>query len=479
MTQLEKANQYIKENKVDYKERPAFHVSAPVGWINDPNGFSIYQNTAHLFFQFYPYDSVWGPMHWGHVKSDDFIKWEDLPTALAPDQSYDAEGCFSGSAIATSEGHALLYTGVMKKDNKVYQNQCLAIGDGLHYEKIDQNPVVDGAIMPEDCSREDFRDPKVWQEDGLYYMVAGNRTNDHVAQVVLFSSHDLTHWKFESVIAKDKQGNLGAVWECPDFFKLDGEQFLIVSPQDMCESDTFHNGNNAIYLTGTYDNKTHIFDYQQARAIDDGIDFYAPQTLEAPDGRRIMVAWMQSWDNIIKPVHQKWANMMTLPRELSMKDGHLIQQPVRELNQYHTNHVSYDHYHFTNEITLPGISGRMIDLTVTIHSQNYHECTISFAKNDKYHVDFSYNKYKNILELDRSHCGMIRDCVTIRRKKLRYVHDELKMRIILDRFSAEIFINDGEQVFSTTFYTPLDAKDITFSSPDDLIISVDQYDIVL
>ena len=98
---LDKARVFEEEaaNNISEKERPSFHLSAPVGWINDPNGFSNFNGEYHLFYQYHPYDIKWGPMHWGHSKTKDFIKWEQLPVALAPDEEYDKGGCFSGSAI--------------------------------------------------------------------------------------------------------------------------------------------------------------------------------------------------------------------------------------------------------------------------------------------------------------------------------------------------------------------------------------------
>lgn len=134
---LEKARQYEDINRVSEKVRPLFHVTPPVGWVNDPNGFSVYQGKVHLFYQYHPYSTGWGPMHWGHQVTEDFVRWHECPAALAPDKSYDSEGCFSGSGIETDEGHVLVYTGVTKeKDGKGnIQNQCIAIGDGINYKK--------------------------------------------------------------------------------------------------------------------------------------------------------------------------------------------------------------------------------------------------------------------------------------------------------------------------------------------------------
>lgn len=110
---VEKANRFIAENKhlVNTQYKPEEHFSAEIGWINDPNGFVYFRGEYHLFYQFYPYDSVWGPMHWGHAKSKDLVTWEHLPVALAPDQDYDRNGCFSGSAIVKDDRLWLMYTG--------------------------------------------------------------------------------------------------------------------------------------------------------------------------------------------------------------------------------------------------------------------------------------------------------------------------------------------------------------------------------
>ncbi|MCI8658030.1 MAG: glycoside hydrolase family 32 protein, partial [Oscillospiraceae bacterium] len=127
-------------------ERPAFHVTPTIGWMNDPNGFSLYKGEYHLFYQYHPYSNEWGPMHWGHVKSRDLIRWERLPAALAPDCGYDAAGCFSGGAVEMPDGRQMLmYTGVQRGRDadgfiRDIQTQCIAIGDGVDYNKCELNP---------------------------------------------------------------------------------------------------------------------------------------------------------------------------------------------------------------------------------------------------------------------------------------------------------------------------------------------------
>ena len=138
-------------------------------------------------------------------------------------------------------------------------------------------------------------------------------------QIVLFHSENMYDWNYVSVLTEDNTGRYGTMWECPDFFEIDGQYILVVSPQDMCADNEFHNGNNSLYFLGDYNKELHTFDYSEVYALDDGIDFYAPQTTLTPDGRRVMIGWMQSWDSNIRPNDQKWSCMMTVPRELKLK----------------------------------------------------------------------------------------------------------------------------------------------------------------
>ncbi|MBQ4046545.1 MAG: glycoside hydrolase family 32 protein, partial [Lachnospiraceae bacterium] len=163
------------EKRILPEERPAFHLSSRVGWMNDPNGFSWYRGEYHLFYQYHPYDSHWGPMHWGHAVSKDLLHWKYMPAVLAPDSIYDRDGCFSGGALVMKDGtHMLMYTGVSNEfaaDGlpQGVQTQCVAFGDGENYTKYTGNPVLAFEDLPEECSRYDFRDPRIWQEeDGTY-----------------------------------------------------------------------------------------------------------------------------------------------------------------------------------------------------------------------------------------------------------------------------------------------------------------------
>ena len=489
---LREARKYEEtyEKRISTEDRPAFHLSTRVGWLNDPNGFSYYEGQYHLFYQYHQYDPYWGPMHWGHAVSNDLLHWEYLPAALAPDQTYDSDGCFSGSAVALPDGRQLLmYTGVKRipqADGKFYeqQTQCLAVGDGMDYEKYEKNPVLDKKDIPEGCSEVDFRDPKMWKnDDGSYSCVVGNRAEDGSGQILLYTSQNGFDWKFKSVLSSNNH-RFGLMWECPDFFELDGNWVLLTSPQDMLpEGFEYHNGNGTLCLIGDYDGEAGSFTERHNQAIDYGIDFYAPQTVVTPDGRRVMIAWMQNWDTSrLHPEETPWFGQMTLPRELSVKNGRLYQKPIRELEALHCNKVAYSDVQFTDTIRLDGVKGRRIDLEIELapgDDENlYKKFAVRFAQNDQYHTAVSFRPYESVLKVDRKFSGSRRAAIHQRRSKVRSENGKIKLRLILDRFSAEIFVNDGEQVMTITTYTDQAANGISFFADGSVKMDVVKYELI-
>lgn len=470
------------------EELPKFHVTGGIGWINDPNGFAPYKGEYHLFYQYHPYDVKWGPMHWGHVKTRDFIRWERLPVALAPDADYDKDGCFSGGAVEMPDGrHLLMYTGVRnvrRRNGKVesYQTQCIAIGDGVDYEKYPLNPVIRSEDLPEGNSVHDFRDPKIWREDDMYYAVIGNRTADESGTVLLYRSRDAMNWEFVNNVASC-HNQYGKMWECPDFFSLDGKDMLVVSPQEMSSIGLeFHPGNANLCLIGRFDREANHLMRENVQAIDYGLDFYAPQTLQTEDGRRVMIAWMQNWETCGSHLQsQRFMGQMTLPRELSIRGGRLCQNPVREIENYRSVKIAYQNVMLTGETSLQGINGRFIDMTVTIRPGNeasmYRWFKINVARDGEYFTSIRFKPATNIMRIDRTQSGLPCDIVNVREFPVHSVNGEVKLRLIMDRYSLEVFVNDGEQAASTVIYTPLEAKSISFSCDGTVLVDVEKYDL--
>ena len=488
---LQAARDYEAAHTADIPpaDRPAYHLCPRIGWMNDPNGFCWYNGMYHISYQYYPYATNWRPMHWGHAVSKDLIHWQYLPAALAPEAKCDSSGCFSGSALTLPDGrHLLMYTGVRKETDdemdKGIQNLCLALGDGENYTKYPLNPVLTGADLPEGFSEVDFRDPKIWQEeDGSYSCVTGCRAADGSGAILLFRSPDAFHWHFRAILDCSRN-EYGRMWECPDFFPLGGKHLILTSPQDMDNVGMeFHNGNGVVCIAGDYNPKTDEFFRQSIASVDYGLDFYATQTTLAPDGRRLMIAWMQNWDALAgQPSEWKWFGQLTFPRELEWRDDRLIQRPARELDELHGRRVGHRHVRVHEESTLAGVYGRVADMTVRVYPKpgaSYGFFRIKFAKGSRQYTSVSYRPDSSVLHLSRAHSGLNRDFVHERECQVRDRGGELELRILLDRYSAEIFVNGGEQTLTTVIYTPQTADGISFESDGEVLVDVEKYDLIL
>ena len=470
--------------KIPRESRPAFHLTPLTGWMNDPNGFCWYRGQYHLFYQYNPYDTEWDAMHWGHAVSHDLLHWTYLPAALAPDAPYDSYGCFSGSAMELPDGkHLLMYTGVRQEGGdkaREYQTQCIAVGDGTDYRKYEKNPVLDAEDLPEGLSPYDFRDPKIRRtEDGSYRCVVGARRQDKRGVLLEYASRDGFDWQYAGVLAEN-DGRFGLMWECPDFFPLEGKHVLFVSPQDMLpEGFEYHNGNGTVCLIGSMDGDRFV--EEQNQAIDYGIDFYAPQTILTPDGRRVMIGWMQNWDTCKTTGYEErpWFGQMSLPRELFLKNGRLYQQPVRELFQHRSARVSCHDVLLDGEKTLEGIAGRVVELDIHLRPADpdrlYQKFVMKFAQNEKYYSILSYRPYESWLQIDRKFSGSRRAYIHQRRCLVPDRHGEIHLHVIMDRFSVEIFINDGEQVMTATILTGSDAKGISFETDGQAVMDITKY----
>lgn len=322
---LERANRYIDENKgrVDQRYRPLFHAVAPIGWINDPNGFCFDGERYQLFYQHYPYDSVWNDMHWGHWQSADLVGWEDLPVAMGPDREYDEFGCFSGTALPDGKGGAhILYTGVSEQGK--LQQQCLAYFDGKRIVKAEKNPVIPASMLPEGYTGQDFRDPKLFRVADGYRAVLAAKYGEG-GRFLCFSSENLEDWKLEGVFCEPE----GIMPECPDVFGLDGKTVVLYSKIDAGE-DPEKNNRPVVCSVGEMDPEGKTFTGGEWTPIDHGREFYAAQTCEGKNGERNVIGWMASWEAQYPTAKGEygWSGMMTLPRVMRLKDGKVVQEPA-------------------------------------------------------------------------------------------------------------------------------------------------------
>ena len=271
---------------------PQWHLAPVNGLLNDPNGFCQVAGRYHLFYQWNPLACDHTYKCWGHWSSADLLHWRHEPIALMPDEEYDRNGCYSGSAVEFEGALTLCYTGNVKfPDGGRTAWQCLATenADGT-FRKL-------GTVLPlPEGYTGHVRDPKVWRQDGRWYMVLGAQDVQQRGKVLLFTASDLREWRLVGESAgHDVNGlaNAGYMWECPDLFPLADTHLLICCPQGLArEAQRFLNTYPAVWMAGRFDAEHGIFDHGPLHELDSGFEFYAPQTMQADDGRRLLVGWM-------------------------------------------------------------------------------------------------------------------------------------------------------------------------------------------
>ncbi|KRM78646.1 hypothetical protein FC84_GL000381 [Lapidilactobacillus dextrinicus DSM 20335] len=433
-----------------------YHVMAPSGWINDPNGFSFFKGYYHIFYQYHPESAVWGPMHWGHARSKDLVHWENLPIALFPGDEEDQDGCFSGSAIVKDDRLYLMYTGhnLHDKNNPddYWQNQNIAVSDdGIHFTKCQDNPVI--AEPPTDNAA-DFRDPKVRFENGKWLVVIGSKDQQGLGRVLQYQSTDLKNWTYVGPLATAESADTqGFVWECPDLFKLAGQDILIMSPQGIKPQELkYRNLFQTIYLLGTVDSATQQLNYHEFRELDHGHDFYAPQSMLAPDGRRILFGWMDMWESDMPEQADGWAGALTFPRELHLNGDKLCMTPVQEIAQLR-EHLLVDEadlqakYCFATPTKSVEYLGEF-DTTAAV------EVKVTDT-DDQVLVGLRFDPEKQKLILEKYNDDLPREVAVT---KIDDIH------LLLDKSSVELFVNNGEVCFSERIY---DEKDFYIETSSD------------
>ena len=320
-------------------DRPEYHFIAPRNWMNDPNGPIWWKGEYHLFYQWAPNSAAGGPPHWGHAVSTDMVHWRHKPCALAPTAgSADRDGCWTGSAVVRDGVPTVIYTGVIhqpkaeNRDNEWRQAQMLATAedDGLLRWKKLPEPVIAGP--PEGMQTTGFRDPCPWREEDGWYVGIGSGERDKGGCVLLYRSQDLRHWEYLHPLVQGKRTSnpapdsvdRGDMWECPDFFEVNGRHCLLYSSENV-----------VTWATGEYDRHEHRFSIKRTGLVDQGGKaYYAPKSFRAPDGRRILWGWVREMRSQAEFVAAGWAGAISLPRVITIDaDGQLKMSVAAEVEK--------------------------------------------------------------------------------------------------------------------------------------------------
>ncbi len=415
--------------------RPRCHFLPPANWMNDPNGLIQWEGQYHLFYQYNPAEPVWGTMHWGHAVSDDLVHWRDLPIALAPTPgSLDEAGCWSGCAVDHEGIPTLIYTGL--KQNR--ESVCLASStDGLitwvKKEIVAAPPDDLGPLLG-------FRDPYVWREDSTWYMLIGTGVQNVGGAVLLYRSADLVHWEYMHPLLTGKAAESGAMWECPQFFRLGDKHVLVVSAIVHAY---------AMYFVGTYEE--HTFTPESQGLLDlglfsDGAYFFAPATMRDDQGRRLMWGWVREGRGEANQKAAGWAGVQSVPRVLSLQAGELTIKPAPELAALRGDRRQFGPMEIAPTETglLEGVQGDCLEIRATFApgadaerfgievrcSPSGEEHTAIFYERGYLGVDCDYASLD-----DAVYQGVLGD-------RMPLEEDEpLELHILLDRSVLEVFAN--------------------------------------
>lgn len=428
------------------KWRNKYHIMAPIGWINDPNGLCEFNGEYHCFYQYSPLDPLGGLKFWGQYTSKDLVNWKEREVAIYPDIAEDKDGVYSGSAFVKDDTIYFFYTGNVKHEGDHdyilsgrEQNVILATSkDGINFSE--KKVLLRNEDFPGNMSNH-VRDPKVWEEDGTYYMVLGARDKDSEGCILIYKSNDLYNWTFHSMPA-GKEENMGYMWECPDIFKLNEKDIFMFSPQGLeAEGHKYKNVYQSGYSVGKFDEAKKELLLGDFIELDRGFDFYAPQTFEDSKGRRIMIGWMGVPDAVEHEnptIENFWQHQLTIPRELVLNGDKLYQIPVKELETLRKDFKEIKDVSLLEEVTLELFESSTFELKLDF--ENTTEFTIKFREDCR--LSFKEGLFK--LELGESGYGRDERAVEIKSVD--------KLQIFSDNSSLEIFLNGGEEVFTTRIY---------------------------
>ncbi len=451
--------------------RPRFHFSPPANWMNDPNGLVFSAGEYHLFYQYHPGSSVWGPMHWGHAVSPDLVNWQHLPVALYPD---DNGMIFSGSAVVdklnTTGFGAGAIVAIFTHHREGLEAQSLAFStdNGRSWQKYAGNPVLS---PPPGVT--DFRDPKVFWYAGrgaghwVMSLAAGDR-------ILFYTSPDLIHWQPTGSFGPGF-GSHGGVWETPDLFELpiDGapEARWVLS---MGIGDGGPVGGSASqYFLGHFDGAT--FTSENPRDIvlwsDYGADYYAPQSWSnEPAGRRVMLGWLSNWQYARITPSTAWRGTFSLPRELGLTQTsagvRLVQKPIRELQRLRTvRHTWQDQVIHPGANLLAGVQAKTLEIYAEFEV-GPQTCPFGFhvRQGQRERTTIGYLPAQGTLFVDRSHSGQTAfhpAFAAVHRAQLSPVNGIIRLHIFIDHSSVEVFGNDGLVTFTESIFPSGQSQGIT------------------
>ncbi len=462
--------------------RPQVHFTPKQHWINDPNGMVYHKGVYHLFFQYHPYSSVWGPMHWGHATSNDMIRWKRQPIAIYPDS---IGTIFSGSAVVDKNNTSgfgksgqpplvAMFTHHNTEGEKAgkndFQTQSIAYSndDGKTWIKYKGNPVIKNPGI------RDFRDPKVIWHAPTKRWVVSLATKDNI---VFYSSKDLKNWEKESEFGEGR-GAHGGGWECPDLIALDDngkERWVLIVNLNPGAPNL---GSGTQYFVGDFDGKNFTSTQTGTRWLDYGPDNYAGVTFSNTGKRKILIGWMSNWMYANQVPTETWRSAMTIPRELKIinsgNDLLLASQPVTELANIQGKPVVAQNVTITKSLDLASKTGKVkLPCRINLALETVKDFSFVISNKPGEQILIGYNKKENQFFIDRTKSGKtdFKDGFAARHVAPRLSkNSKLKLTLVIDVSSVELFADDGLTVMTEIFFPNKPYDHIHIETPGTMMI---------
>ncbi|AOG60880.1 hypothetical protein SHELI_v1c09310 [Spiroplasma helicoides] len=455
MKHIEKA--YLKNRVKHSKWRHKFHIQPKYGLLNDPNGFSYYNDKYYLFYQWFPYGAVHGLKHWNLVTSKNLVKWSNKGPKLIPTLDHESHGIFSGSSIVKDNQLYLFYTANKRDKNwERFSSQCLAIMDEKNKITKIEKPIIKEKPVG---YTNNFRDPKIFLKDNFYYMVVGAQRENETGCILTYKSSDLKKWDYVGEL-DTKFKNFGSMWECPDITSVDNKDVLMISALNN-KKDNLKNIHNAVYNIGKFDaEKNKYTTDQDFMPIDYGFDFYAVQTTESKDKEKILVGWVGLPDTDYPTDDESWANCLSIPRKLSIVNDKLYQTPVESIFSLRKKEQKLEKELENQSLKLENLESKNYELICELDTNGNGESGVKFRVGEKEFTSIYLDSKNKKIILDRNNSGILFSEKFGEIREIPYEKNKVKFDIFVDNSTVEIFINDGEYVMTSRIFPIEDSEDI-------------------